>query len=166
MLNGLISYAISCSLVSLIFTVNSITELAITRSGKNPTSPFQHHPTHKNSRSPTRGTETMDSDDESPLFAFHDLDYIPYGVGGSTAPYIETPAATMRAAATLMRLGLGAGAEVASTHQEPVSTVVCDLGCGDGDFRTYAFPLFPLRSRATPPMHRHYLSRNNSTPHG
>lgn len=78
----------------------------------------------------------MDNDDGTPMFAFHDLDYIPYGFGGITAPYIETPAATMRAAATLMRLGHSAGPEVASTHQEAVPTVVCDLGCGDGYFRT------------------------------
>jgi hypothetical protein len=53
----------------------------------------------------------------------------------------------MRAAATLMHLGLSAGAEeVASTHQEAksVATVVCDLGCGDGEFRktTEIFPMF------------------------
>jgi len=64
----------------------------------------------------------MEDSDGSPMFAFHDLDYIPSGFSGTLAPYIETPAATMRAAATLMRLGLG------------LEEVVCDLGCGDGYF--------------------------------
>jgi hypothetical protein len=27
---------------------------------------------------------------ETPIFAFHDLDYIPSGYGGILAPYIET----------------------------------------------------------------------------
>jgi hypothetical protein len=94
----------------------------------------------------------MDDDDGTPMFAFQDLDYIPYGFGGTTAPYIETAAATMRAAVTLMRLGLSANAEVASTHQEAVKTVVCDLGCGDGYFRTDRFPFTPLLSRVTPLM--------------
>jgi hypothetical protein len=89
----------------------------------------------------------MEDEFDTPLFAFHDLSYIPYGFGSSEAPYIETPGATMRAAATLMHLGLSAGAEeVASTHQEAksVATVVCDLGCGDGEFRktTEIFPMF------------------------
>lgn len=78
----------------------------------------------------------MDDEDGNPMFAFHDLDYIPFGFGSSEAPYIETPAATMRAAATLMRLGLSSGVEVASTFHEAPRTVVCDLGCGDGYFRT------------------------------
>ncbi|TVY93671.1 hypothetical protein LAWI1_G001641 [Lachnellula willkommii] len=78
----------------------------------------------------------MDSDDESPIFAFpfQDLDYIPYGFSSDTAPYIETPIATLRAAATLMCLGLGAGGGAALTPQDTVPTVVCDLGCGDGEF--------------------------------
>jgi hypothetical protein len=80
------------------------------------------------------------------MFAFHDLNYIPYGFGDSTAPYIETPAATMRAAATLMCLDLDTDSGGVSTHQEPARTVVCDLGCGDGDFRTDAFLSLPLAS--------------------
>jgi hypothetical protein len=87
----------------------------------------------------------MDDDDDSPLFAFHDLDYIPSGFGGTLAPYIETPAATMRAAAALMRLGVVDGVGIPLTSQEQVKTVVCDLGCGDGYFRTYiiSFVCFP-----------------------
>jgi hypothetical protein len=89
----------------------------------------------------------MEDEFDTPLFAFHDLSYIPYGFSSSKAPYIETPGATMRAAATLMRLGASAGAEeVASIHQEvkTVATVVCDLGCGDGEFRktTENFSMF------------------------
>jgi hypothetical protein len=88
----------------------------------------------------------MEDEFDTPLFAFHDLSYIPYGFSSSAAPYIETPAATMRAAATLMCLELGAGPErVASIHQEAeaVTTVICDLGCGDGEFRKIAeqFPM-------------------------
>ena len=78
----------------------------------------------------------MEDHDGSPMFAFQGLDYIPSGFGGITAPYIETPVATMRAAATLMHIGFSAGVEVPLTHQEAVPTVVCDLGCGDGYFRT------------------------------
>ena len=78
----------------------------------------------------------MEDSDGNHMFAFHDLDYIPSGFSGVLAPYIETTAGTMRAAATLMRLGLSADEEdgkgVALTHQQ----VVCDLGCGDGYFRT------------------------------
>ncbi|TVY85111.1 hypothetical protein LSUE1_G000440 [Lachnellula suecica] len=73
----------------------------------------------------------MDDDGGNPMieFAFHDLDYIPFGYGGTTAPYIETSGGTMRAAATLMCLG---GDKVALTAgQEAATTVVCDLGCGD-----------------------------------
>ena len=33
---------------------------------------------------------------DMPVFAFHDLDYIPWGLGGIVAPYIETPAATSK----------------------------------------------------------------------
>jgi hypothetical protein len=83
----------------------------------------------------------MEDSDGRPIFAFQDLDYIPSGFGGILAPYIETTAGTMRAAATLMRLGLNANEEgkgtgdgAPSTHQQ----VVCDLGCGDGYFRTDA----------------------------
>jgi hypothetical protein len=77
----------------------------------------------------------MNDNDGTPIFAFHDLNYIPFGFSSNTAPYIETPAATMRAAATLMRLGVSGDTEVAWTHQEAIKTVVCDLGCGDGGFR-------------------------------
>jgi hypothetical protein len=83
--------------------------------------------------------KTMEDSDGLPLFAFQDLEYIPSGFGGILAPYIETTAGTMRAAATLMRLGLQTeengnrgGNETLIAHQE----VVCDLGCGDGYFRT------------------------------
>lgn len=61
-----------------------------------------------------------------PLFAFHDLDYVPSGYSGVLAPYIETGPGTMRAAAVLMRLS----PPVPSTRR----TIVCDLGCGDGEF--------------------------------
>jgi hypothetical protein len=99
---------------------------------------------------------------DMPMFAFHDLNYIPYGFGSSEAPYIETPAATMRAAATLMRLGLGAGSEEGtSIHEETEegTTVVCDLGCGDGEFRktTELFPMFHSYS-CTPSMPRYKYS--------
>ncbi|KAL3426854.1 hypothetical protein PVAG01_00363 [Phlyctema vagabunda] len=76
----------------------------------------------------------MYTDDDTPIFAFQDLDYIPYGFSSTTAPYIETPAATMRAAATLMHLGLSTVAEAASGPEGVERIVVCDLGCGDGDF--------------------------------
>lgn len=75
----------------------------------------------------------MEHEDGTPIFAFQDLDYIPYGYSGTLAPYIETSAGTMRAAATLMCLG----AEAASTNERAPTTVICDLGCGDGDFRNY-----------------------------
>ncbi|KUJ13482.1 uncharacterized protein LY89DRAFT_158789 [Mollisia scopiformis] len=61
-----------------------------------------------------------------PTFAFHDLDYIPSGYGGILAPYIETGPGTMRAAATLMHLNL--------TPAPATQQVICDLGCGDGEF--------------------------------
>ncbi|KAF4637033.1 hypothetical protein G7Y89_g1031 [Cudoniella acicularis] len=76
----------------------------------------------------------MNDQDGAPMFAFQDLDYIPFGFSTSTAPYIETSAGTMRAAATLMHLGISADAEIPSLHQDAARTVVCDLGCGDGDF--------------------------------
>jgi hypothetical protein len=86
----------------------------------------------------------MDSsydEDGFATFAFQDLDYIPFGVGGTLAPYIETPAATMRAAATLMCLdnlhNLPALNSV-SNQQDLSKIVVCDLGCGDGDARSYS----------------------------
>ncbi|KAJ7164873.1 hypothetical protein C8R46DRAFT_1035553 [Mycena filopes] len=76
----------------------------------------------------------MDSDDEwtTPTFAFHDLDYIPSGYSGILAPYIETSAGTMRAAATLMRLDLLSASP--SSSPSPPQSIVCDLGCGDGEF--------------------------------
>jgi hypothetical protein len=88
--------------------------------------------------------EGMNNEDGTPVFAFQDLDYIPFGFSSSEAPYIETGPGTMRAAATLMRLNLGsksASQELIDTNEEPVATVVCDLGCGDGEFRTNK--LFP-----------------------
>jgi hypothetical protein len=80
----------------------------------------------------------MEDSDGLPIFAFQDLDYIPSGFGGILAPYIETTGGTMRAAATLMGLGLVAddgvkGSGVRATSQQ----VVCDLGCGDGYFRRH-----------------------------
>lgn len=86
----------------------------------------------------------MDDDNGMPIFAFHDLDYIPYGFSSSTAPYIETPAATMRAAATLLRLGLGVSIEQTSKSQGLEASVVCDLGCGDGEFRRDTLPFFSV----------------------
>jgi hypothetical protein len=81
----------------------------------------------------------MEDSDGLPIFAFQDLDYIPSGFSGVLAPYIETTMGTMRAAVTLMRLGLSGDQDgkekgVSSNHQQ----VVCDLGCGDGYFRTDA----------------------------
>jgi hypothetical protein len=32
----------------------------------------------------------MEDEWATPLFAFHELDYIPFGYGGVHAPYIET----------------------------------------------------------------------------
>lgn len=87
----------------------------------------------------------MDDEDGRPLFAFQDLDYVPSGFGGTSAPYIETPAGTMRAAVALMRLDL-----IPSTSTEAARTVVCDLGCGDGEFRTYSFFPFSLSDSQTP----------------
>lgn len=75
----------------------------------------------------------MDNEDGTPMFAFQDLDYIPFGYSTILAPYIETPASTMRAAATLMRLI----PEVTSIKPDAKPVVVCDLGSGDGDFRAY-----------------------------
>ncbi|KAJ7146591.1 hypothetical protein C8R44DRAFT_17043 [Mycena epipterygia] len=72
----------------------------------------------------------MDDEWETPTFAFHDLDYIPSGYSSILAPYIETGPGTMRAAATLMRLDL---LPAAATPPAALS-IVCDLGCGDGDF--------------------------------
>jgi hypothetical protein len=80
--------------------------------------------------------DSMIDNEGDSIFAFHDLDYIPFGFSSSTAPYIETPIATMRAAATLMRLDLPADATLAEWHNpDQPKTVVCDLGCGDGELR-------------------------------
>jgi len=101
---------------------------------------FSFHFSNSPSTTSHRKTKTMEDSDGLPIFAFQDLDYIPSGFGGILAPYIETTVGTMRAAATLMRLGLttdaedGKGSGVLSTHPQ----VVCDLGCGDGYFRTDA----------------------------
>lgn len=89
----------------------------------------------------------MDDEDGRPLFAFQDLDYVPSGFGGTSAPYIETPAGTMRAAVALMHLDL---IPSTSTSTEAARTVICDLGCGDGEFRTYSFFLFLLSDSQTP----------------
>lgn len=78
----------------------------------------------------------MHDEEGMPTFAFQDLDYIPFGVGGIDAPYIETMAGTMRAAATLMCLDLPARAPISSQlGLDGPKTVICDLGCGDGTFR-------------------------------
>jgi hypothetical protein len=83
----------------------------------------------------TRVNMMLDDEGES-IFAFHDLDYIPFGFSSDTAPYIETPIATMRAAAKIMHLGLESDASDQERHgQSHANTVVCDLGCGDGEFR-------------------------------
>jgi hypothetical protein len=81
----------------------------------------------------------MIDEDGNPLFAFQDLDYIPFGFSSNEAPYIETGPGTMRAAATLMRLNLSeksTSQKFSGAIEDPVATVVCDLGCGDGEFRT------------------------------
>jgi SAM-dependent methyltransferase len=70
----------------------------------------------------------MDDEWETPTFAFHDLDYIPSGYSGVLAPYIETGPGTMRAAATLM------GLDLLPTTPPKALSVLCDLGCGDGEF--------------------------------
>jgi hypothetical protein len=75
----------------------------------------------------------MNDENGAPMFAFQHLDYIPFGFSSSEAPYIETGPGTMRAAAILMRLGLSQ--KIASKGEKAVTTVVCDLGCGDGEFR-------------------------------
>jgi hypothetical protein len=79
------------------------------------------------------------------LFAFHDLDYIPFGFSSDTAPYIETPIATMRAAATLMRLDPDLYVDAIPPQTDAANIVVCDLGCGDGELRNGQ--LFLLRSQ-------------------
>jgi hypothetical protein len=112
----------------------------------------------------------MEDSDGLPLFAFQSLDYIPSGFSGILAPYIETTTGTMRAAAKLMRLGLAAdddGKEggAPSTHQQ----IVCDLGCGDGYFRTDTYIHSPVRLHPpwcqfyTAAMHR-YLEHNSLGP--
>lgn len=81
----------------------------------------------------------MLDDEGDSIFAFHDLDYIPFGFSSDTAPYIETPIATMRAAATLMRLDLSSNASEGGHDPSQEKTVVCDLGCGDGELRNEKF---------------------------
>lgn len=78
----------------------------------------------------------MNDQDGTPMFAFQDLDYIPFGFSGKEAPYIESGPGTMRAAATLMQLDVAPIATSVSTAGQASATVVCDLGCGDGEFRT------------------------------
>jgi hypothetical protein len=79
----------------------------------------------------------MIDDDGDFIFAFHDLDYIPFGFSSDTAPYIETPMATMRAAATLMGLDLATDAILEDLQKKKEQKiVVCDLGCGAGELRT------------------------------
>ncbi|KAF2707920.1 hypothetical protein K504DRAFT_492521 [Pleomassaria siparia CBS 279.74] len=94
--------------------------------------------------------DTMLDEQGCALFAFQDLDYVPFGFSSDTAPYIETPIATMRAAATLMRLdivdddpvtdevipsSLPTSGRTTSEKKKTmqVQTVICDLGCGDGE---------------------------------
>lgn len=74
--------------------------------------------------------------DGHPLFAFQDLDYVPFGYAGVFAPYIETGPGTMRAAAELM--GLVGGKASQHPNTAAAATVICDLGCGDGEFRRHA----------------------------
>lgn len=79
----------------------------------------------------------MNVDDEgNAMFAFQDLDYIPCGYNSITAPYIPTLAGTMRAAAKLMKLR-PSQEKMNELDTIPMETrqVVCDLGCGDGEFR-------------------------------
>jgi hypothetical protein len=78
----------------------------------------------------------MNDEDGNPMFVFQDLDYIPFGFSSHLAPYIETGPGTMRAAAILMRLGLVETNTSKLDPKKPKTTVVCDLGCGDGEFRT------------------------------
>lgn len=89
-------------------------------------------------------TEDMNDEDGTPMFAFQHLDYIPFGFSSNEAPYIETGPGTMRAAATLMRLNLvpkSISEKIITTIEEPAATVVCDLGCGDGEFREHKIRL-------------------------
>lgn len=79
--------------------------------------------------------DIMVDDEGNSLFAFQDLDYLPIGFNSTTAPYIETPIGTMRAAATLMHLDPTQDASLSTKH-DAVQIVVCDLGCGDGELRT------------------------------
>ncbi|KAF2421498.1 hypothetical protein EJ08DRAFT_738190 [Tothia fuscella] len=76
----------------------------------------------------------MNEEDGTPMFAFQHLDYIPFGFSGSTAPYIETGPGTMRAAATLMGLDFDATLKREKGSEELPKTMICDLGCGDGEF--------------------------------
>lgn len=85
---------------------------------------------------------------ETPVFAFHDLDYIPSGYAGILAPYIETGPGTMRAAATLMRLDLLSALGTVATQQ-----VICDLGCGDGEFLINLLHHVNAITNSTTPLH-------------
>lgn len=76
----------------------------------------------------------MYDEEGNSIFAFHDLDYIPSGYSGITAPYIPTLAGTMRAAAKLMGL-VGTERSISRDTASLPPRVICDLGCGDGDFR-------------------------------
>jgi hypothetical protein len=97
----------------------------------------------------------MDDEDGDPIFAFQHLDYIPFGFSSHEAPYIESGPGTMRAATTLMRLDLDpnlTSLKLTTTDEVPVATVVCDLGCGDGEFRTneicpHGCPQFSFKSK-------------------
>ncbi|KAJ5042142.1 uncharacterized protein L3040_004699 [Drepanopeziza brunnea f. sp. 'multigermtubi'] len=73
-------------------------------------------------------TTKMNDDSDMSMFAFRDIHYIPFGYSGTLAPYIESGPGTMRAAAELM--GLGAVLQ----DGKAAATVICDLGCGDGEF--------------------------------
>lgn len=79
----------------------------------------------------------MNDEDGNPMFAFQDIDYIPFGFSSHLAPYIETGPGTMRAAATLMRLGQAGATNPKPSPEEVKNTVICDLGCGDGEFRMH-----------------------------
>lgn len=79
----------------------------------------------------------MNDEDGNPMFAFQDIDYIPFGFSSHLAPYIETGPGTMRAAAKLMRLGLVRASTSNMGLEKARNTVVCDLGCGDGEFRMH-----------------------------
>lgn len=71
---------------------------------------------------------------DTDVFPFHSLDYVPSGYGGILAPYIETGPGTMRAACALMKLEARDAFPCAASTIPSPATVVCDLGCGDGEF--------------------------------